>query len=180
MAISSPPPHSWANNVNKFLFMEPYQMSILACLHWIWGTTIEPLICQWGPWWDTSRQSYTNYWWFNDTTQIIRFYRVLLKTKTRHWWHPMTIFQEDAFSSDVVAELLSREEETLAESLLTWVKAVVKTMWKPGWNFFPMNIYQMKISPVKTSLLLLLELCANKSLLYWDCWLALPFFLTSH
>ena len=40
----------------------------------------------------------------------------------------MTIFQEDAFSSDVVAELLSREDETLADSLLTWVKAVVKTL----------------------------------------------------
>ena len=62
-----------------------------------------------------------------------------------YWWQTMTIFQEDAFSSDVVAELLSREDETLADSLFTWVKAVVKTLWK----HFLVNIYLMKIHTKK-------------------------------
>ena len=38
-----------------------------------------------------------------------------------------TLFQEDAFSQEVLAELLSREEETLGDSLLSWGKAALKT-----------------------------------------------------
>ena len=50
---------------------------------------------------------------------------IIICNTIKHHYYP--IFQEDPFSPNVVAELLSREDETLPESLITWGKAVVKT-----------------------------------------------------
>ena len=101
MAISFQPPYSWPTNVNKYLFYggrdwPNIYSAELHSLHWIWGPTIEPLICQW---WEASGQSATNdrlltshrKWGKPDKNHFrrIRFRLMLLLNfcfgRTRHW-----------------------------------------------------------------------------------------------
>ena len=118
MAISFQPPHSWPTNVWINIFLWRPRLT-----KYLFRRATQPAL-------NMRPNNRTTYMSMMGSTRPIshKWSIIDITPKMRKAWQKS--FQEDPFSSDVVAQLLLREDETLADSLFTWAKAVVKTLWK--------------------------------------------------